>query len=166
MNKELENALCWYASKKIADKNVRTYLSSLAREAGLYHLPIRLDLKPSAWVDDNDFDKPRLTMSTIGHSPAVSIQLEPENATPAELRRLVPYLRSFPEPWERDMLKDAGLPAPLTARNVALPYESDDTPIVLFVGGFLVGRLPFGLTYEEAVDDAKEKHERALWGVR
>ena len=65
------------------------------------------------------------------------------------------------------MLVEAGFPEPTTARDVALPYEQDGeaTPIVLFVDSFLVGRLPFDLTFEEAVDQANERHARALGGV-
>lgn len=51
--------------------------------------------------------------------------VEPENATPDEIRRLVPYLKSFPEQWERE-----GFDV-----DVVLPYSGYDDPVVLFVDG-------------------------------
>lgn len=167
MNNNLGGALYWHGREKYSAAVVQGYLTSLAEEAQLDPHKFRLTLEPSAWVDSEDeIDNPRVFLRTVRHSPSVSIQIEPENATPEELQRLVPYMRSVPEPWELDMLKDAGFQTPTTAKEVALPYEDDDTPIVLFVDSFLVGRLPFDLTFEEAVDAANERHTRALGGVR
>lgn len=148
----LSEALFQYGLLQTARRKVRSYLEMLLEEAQADPRKFRLELEPTAWADDNDFDKPRLTVSLVRHNPAVSIQIEVENATPEEIRRLVPYLQSFHEPWERDKLADAGFDDVQTARDVALPYEADDTPIVLFVNGSCAGRLPSGLTYEEAVD--------------
>lgn len=157
MNNHLGGALYWYGWEKYAAAVVRGYLKSLAEEAQLDPHKFRLTLEPSAWVDSEDeVDNPRVFLRTVRHSPSVSIQIEPENATPEELQRLVPYAQSFPEHWEREMLEEAGFQTPTTAREVALPYEDDDTPIVLFVDSFLVGRLPFDLTFEEAVSQATE----------
>lgn len=165
-NSVIERALRWYGQEQYAQKVMLSYLKVLAEDSGIRHERIRLTLEPSPYIDDNDLEKPRLFLRTIEHRPSVSIQIETENATPDEIRRLVPYLGSFPEPWERDMLADAGFDANIqTARDVAVPYEMDDTPIVLFVDSFLVGRLPWGLTYEEAVDAANERHARSLGGV-
>ena len=158
MNNNLGRALYWYGREKYAAATVRGYLKSLAEEAQLDPHKFRLTLDPSAWVDSEDeVDNPRVFLCTVRHSPSVSIQIEPENATPEELQRLVPYMQSFPEPWERDVLVEAGFPEPTTARDVALPYEQDGeaTPIVLFVDSFLVGRLPADLTFEEAVSKQK-----------
>lgn len=166
MNNNLVGALYWYGREKYAAAVVRGYLESLAEEAQLDLHRFRLTLEPSAWVDSEDeVDNPRVFLHTVRHSPSVSVQMEPENATPEELQRLVPYAQSFPAHWERDVLMEAGFHEPTTARDVALPYEADDTPIVLFVDSFLVGRLPFDLTFEEAVDQANERHARALGGV-
>lgn len=156
MNNNLGGALYWYGREKYAAAVVRGCLKSLAEEAQLDPHKFRLTLEPSAWVDSEDeVDNPRVFLRTVRHSPSVSIQIEPENATPEELQRLVPYVQSFPEHWERDVLAEAGFPEPTTAREVALPYKQDDTPIVLFVDSFLVGRLPFDLTFEEAVSKQK-----------
>lgn len=156
MNNNIGGALYWYGREKYAAAVVRGYLKSLAEEAQLDPHKFRLSLEPSAWVDN-----PRVFLRTVQHSPSVAIQIEPENATPDELQRLVPYMQSFPDHWGRDVLEDDIQ----TARDVALPYEMDDTPIVLFVDSFLVGRLPWDMTYEEAVDAANERHARALGGV-
>lgn len=162
MNNNLGGALYWYGREKYAAAVVRGYLKSLAEDAQLDPHKFRLTLEPSAWVDSEDeVDNPRVFLRTVWHSPSVSIQIEPENATPEELQRLVPYMQSFPEHWERDVLVEAGFPEPTTARDVALPYEQDGeaTPIVLFVDSFLVGRLPADLTFEEAVDQATKQNK-------
>nr|DAF73063.1 MAG TPA: hypothetical protein [Caudoviricetes sp.] len=148
----IEGALYWYEREQYAKKTVQSYLNRLLADAGFDPRKdgIRLSVENYPYADD--FEKPRLFLSTVRHSPTVSIQFESENATPEEIQRLVPYLKSFPELWERDMLKEAGFPEPTTAKDVALPYEGEATSIVLFVDSFIVGRLPYGLTFEEAVD--------------
>lgn len=156
MNNNLGGALYWYGREKYAAAVVRGHLKSLAEEAQLNPHKFRLALEPSAWVDN-----PRVFLRTVRHSPSVSIQIEPENATPEELQRLVPYMQSFPEHWERDVLVEAGFQEPTAAGDVALPCEQggEATPIVLFADSFLVGRLPRDLTFEEAVDRATKQNK-------
>lgn len=157
LNPNLQEALYCYDEYCAKRYDMRTALKGLLQEAGFDERKdgVCLELDKSPYIDGNDIEKPRVFLRTYVHTPTVSIQIEPENATPEELQRLVPYMKSFPEPWERDVLVEAGFPEPTTARDVALPYEQDDTPIVLFVDSFLVGRLPFDLTFEEAVSKQK-----------
>ena len=150
MNSNIEGALYWYGREQYARKTVQSYLNGLLAEAGFDRLKdgIRLSLEDMAYADNAD--KPRLFMTTARHNPSVSIQIEVDNVTPDEIQRLVPYLKSFPGPWERDMLKGAGFPEPVTAEDVATPYDPDSRAAVLFVDNILTGQLPFDLTFEEA----------------
>lgn len=155
LNPNIGGALYWHGREQYAKKTVHSYLNRLLAEAGFDPRKdgIRLSVENSPYTDD--FEKPRLFLTTVLHSPTVSIQFESENATPEEIQRLVPYLKSIPALWERDMLKEAGFQEPTTAKDVALPYDGEATSIVLFVDSFIVGRLPFDLTFEEAVDRAR-----------
>ena len=168
MNPNLQEALYYYDEYLAKRYDMRIALKDLLQEAGFDERKdgVCLKLDTSPYIDGDDIKRPRVFLRTVARTPSVSIQIEPENATPEELQRLVPYLRSFPEDWESDMLKDDGFDAGVqTARDVALPYDRDDTPIVLFVNGSCAGRLPWGLTYEEAVGAANEWHARSLGGV-
>lgn len=168
MNTLLGEALTCYNTYLKAEHEMRSALRKLLADAGFDSrtdgLQLELDMAP--YIDTDDTEKPRVFLRTVAHSPSVSIRMEQEHATPEEIRRLAPYLKSITEPWESDALNDEGFDTDIqTARDVALPYEMDDTPTILFVDSFLVGRLPWGLTYEEAVDAANERHARALGGV-
>lgn len=167
MNPNLQEALYCYDEYLAKKRDMRMALRGLLREAGFNERKdgVCLELDMSLYIDGDDIEKPRVFLRTYVHTPTVSIQMEQENATPEEIRRLVPYLKSFPEPRERDVLVEAGFPKPTTARDVASPYDLDDTPIVLFVDSLLVGRLPFDLTFEEAVDAANESGMKSLGGV-
>ena len=158
MNNLLKEALAWRSK---ANSYTRRHLPGLLEEAGLdpQRDGVELTLEPSLYVDDHDVEKPRVFLSLAGDEPAVSIQIEPENATPDEIRRLVPYLKSFLE-QEEGFDMDIN-----TAEDVALPYSDYDDPVVLFVDGSCAGRLPVGLTFEEASDAANERQARALGGV-
>lgn len=165
MNTLLGEALTCYNTYLEAEHAMRYALRKLLADAGFDSRTdgLQLELDMSPYIDTDDTEKPRVFLRTVAHSPSVSIQMEQEHATPEEIRRLAPYLKSITEPWESDALNDEGFDTDIqTARDVALPYEMDDTPTILFVDSFLVGRLPWGLTYEEAVDAANERHARAL----
>lgn len=168
MNSHLKEALAHCNACRKTRYNMRSALRKLLADAGFDSRTdgLQLELDMSPYIDTDDTEKPRVFLRTVAHSPSVSIQMEQEHATPEEIRRLAPYLKSITEPWESDALNDEGFDTDIqTARDVALPYEMDDTPTILFVDSFLVGRLPWGLAYEEAVDAANERHARALGGV-
>lgn len=163
LNPNLQEALHCYDDCLAKRYGMGVALKGLLQEAGFDERKdgVCLELDKSPYIDGDDIEKPRVFLRTYAHTPSVSIQIEQERATPEELQRLVPYVKSFPEPWERDVLVEAGFPEPTTARDVALPYEQDGeaTPIVLFVDSFLVGRLPADLTFEEAVDQAAKQNK-------
>lgn len=167
LNTNLQEALYCYDEHIAKRYDMRIALKGLLEEAGFDERKdgVCLELDMSPYIDGNDIEKPRVFLRTYVHTPTVSIQIEQENATPEEIRRLVPYLTSFPDQRERDVLNEEGFPEPTTARDVALPYSDCDDPIVLFVDGSCAGRLPVGLTFEEAVDAANERQARALGGA-
>lgn len=103
MNPNLQEALhCCdeYLAKRY---DMRTALKGLLQEAGFDERKdgVCLELDMSPYIDGNDIEKPRVFLRTYAHTPTVSIQIEQEHATPEEIRRLVPYVKSFPEPWKR-----------------------------------------------------------------
>lgn len=156
MNPFLTEALTCYNAYISAKYDMRSSLRKILVHSGFdrWRDGIELTLDITTHIEGDDIENPRVFLSTVGHSPTVSIQIEQEHATPEEIRRLVPYLRSFPDYCGRGVPNDSGFDDDnlITARDVAMPYDGlVKTPIVLFVDSFVVGRLPFDLTYEEAV---------------
>lgn len=143
MNNPRKEALAWRSK---ANNHTRRHLPGLLEEAEL---------------DPRRDGVEKCSFLRRGDEPAVSIQIEPENATPDGIKRLVPCLKPFPEQWERE-----GFDMDInTAEDMALPYSDYDGPAVLSVDGSCAGRLPVGLTFEEAVNAADERQARALRGV-